>query len=144
MGKTITSKWNSYKGYSMKDTYVVAVRAEMQRIADQIIERAIRDVAQQVLDQADQYVPELDGDLRATGRVDVVEKRGKTWYAEVVYGDSEINYAFFVHEDIPSGVEKTYSRPGSGPFYLQRAGDEVCTQQTFREALQKATKEIGA
>lgn len=141
MGRTITSKWNSTGNIGPKN-FAVQIQAEMNRRIDNICEMAITDVAEQVLAKADEYVPEDEGDLRASGRVDVVEKRNGGWYAEIVYGDSVVNYAFFVEMDIPSGVAKNYTKSGTGPFYLTRAGDEVLTPATFNEALQKAARSI--
>lgn len=142
MGRTINSKWNRVGNIDPK-RFALQLNAEMNRRADLIMEIAIRDIAEQVLQKSDEYVPEDEGDLRDSGRVDVVEKRGNSWYAEVVYGNSEVNYAFFVENDIPRGVEKNYTRSGSGAFFLQRAGDETLTVENFNAALRLAARKIG-
>lgn len=143
MGRKISSKWNSTANITPKN-FTVQLQSRMMRLADQICEAAIRDVAEQVLEKALEYTPMEEGDLRGTGRVEYVEKRNGRWEANIAFGDSEINYAFFVEMDIPQGVAKNYTTPGTGAFYLTRAGDEIATMETFRTALQEAARNTGA
>ena len=142
MGRTINSKWNQ-TGISGIRRFAVDLQEIMQERADSICEMAVRDVAEQVLTRALDYVPRKTGDLARTGRVEYVRKEGRAWVANIAFGDEEINYAFFVENDIPTGVEKTYTKEGTGAFYLQRAGDEMATAENFRSALRLAARKIG-
>lgn len=142
MGRTVNSKWNAV-GISGMSRFAVDLSKVMRERADKICEMAVRDVAEQVLEQALEWVPRDTGALADSGRVEYVEKRGNAWVTNIVFGDSSVNYAFFVENDIPTGVVKNYTTPGTGAFFLTRAGDNIATAQNFTTALRKAAQQIG-
>ena len=115
---------------------------------DRVIEAmlvAAEDIAYQILEKADEYVPEDQGDLRDSGHVVRAKQTGSNQVTvEVVYGNERVDYAFAVHENLPNPPEvKNYTRPGSGPLYLQRAGDEIIGEQSnITKAFAKAMRQM--
>jgi len=86
-------------------------------------------VAQDVYDKSQQYVPLDTGELKESGEI-VQLKKG---HYEVVY---RAPHAFYVENNIPSPPEnKNYTTPGTGPFYLTRAIDEVASDTEVVGAL---------
>jgi len=126
-----------------KTFFTETIYNQTKENVDRAIEIALLDIGQQILDMADETVPEKSGALRESGRVIDPVKNGDTWTLIVRYGNEQVEYAFFVHFNIPSPPElKNYSRPNSGPFFLQNAGDAIATPENIRAALQRAFKKI--
>lgn len=130
---------------------VVNLVGEVTQEIKDAVDGVAQEVAEDIYTLSQQYVPvsdEIDaGRLRDSGSV---EKSGEGY--EISYGkgmtDDEggKSYAFFVHEDMPRGVEKKYTTPGTGPHYLSRAVFEVVGNDNellkirIQKALQKELK----
>lgn len=69
-------------------------------------------------------VPMFTGALRDSGRVEAGMSVTGNVTVQVTFGNSEVDYAVFVHEDMPRDVEKRYTTPGTGPKYLQLGAAE--------------------
>lgn len=90
------------------------VAAELYRFAEEVM-----------ADSKASYVPVLTGALMNSGKVmppdwDVV---ANTVTVVMGYGDEAVTYALYVHENLvgwKSGLPINYTRPGSGPKYLER------------------------
>lgn len=101
---------------------------------DEVMDKTVKDIANMVWELSDQYVPEDDGDLRLSAQITPPEKKGNTYSSLVTYGNDTVNYAYFVHENMPQAYpDKNYTRPGSGPKYLERAVDEKFTNENIKE-----------
>ena len=143
MGNPTRSRWNSNLNIVKKQMLQIN-----QEMTDRVIEAmlvAAEDVATQILEKADENVPEDEGDLRDSGRVERARQIDKnTVEVEVVYGNERVNYAFFVEMNMPNPPEiKNYTRSGSGPFYLTRAGDEITGDPSIiNKAFAKAMREM--
>ncbi len=105
--------------------------AEMTRI----LQRA----GEIVLDHTLQHVPRDTGALRASGRVRVKSTGRARRAAEVSFGGAEnpvsptvnapggiVDYAVFVHEDMPSNQDRTYRQ--GGPKFLDIGGQEAAPE----------------
>lgn len=113
------------------NTAASQVRATSDRVA--------REVAKAVYEKSQEYVPKDTGNLASTGKI-VKDATGK--YTVIYTAD----YAFFVHENMrtdepystgpryigsakygATGNAKNYTTEGTGPKYLERAVDEVAS-----------------
>ncbi len=65
------------------------------------------------------FVPEDTGDLRSTGRVEAVQEGYSVVYGGPAISGKFVDYAGYVHDDLPGGVEKKYTTPGSGPKFVE-------------------------
>lgn len=140
MGRRTNSKVNSFK--AMSQALQDKVKDFTATLTDDVIEMALEDLAEQVLDRSLTYVPYDEGDLYESGRMTDVVKTNGTWKVKVMYGTDEVNYAFFVHEDMPRGMGREYSPAGTGPKYLEKAGDEILTDRNIKEAFRKALNNL--
>ncbi len=104
------------------------VVAEMTRI----LQRA----GEIVLERTLPHVPKDTGALRASGRVRVISTGRGRVATEVSFGGPEnpvsptenapggiVDYAVFVHEDMPSGQDRSYGE--GGPKFLDIGGQEA-------------------
>lgn len=124
-----------------------SVTTLLNKISGQVSSRAYssadsvaKKVATDVYHKSQEYVPEDTGELRESGEV-VQLKEG---HYEVVY---TAPHAFYLENNIPSPPEnKNYTRPGSGPFYLTRAIDEVASDRevvgAMRDEFGRFTKRL--
>lgn len=118
-------------------------------------EAIAKKVAEDIFEKSQEYVPADTGDLENSGRV---VKNGDGVY-RVEYTDWK---AFMLHENIAQdlpldarngaakygaqGNAKNYTKPGSGPKYLERAATEVAENRDvvryFRDELGRFKKRI--
>ena len=127
------------------------IREDMNKLIgmnDEIIKHTLRYLAQQVLEKADELVPEgPTSNLRQSGRIEDVRRVGDSWVISVKYGNAEVDYAFFVHEAMPSEADlkkpRQYTRSGTGSHYLTRAADEILTDRNIRNAFNDAVRLVG-
>ncbi len=90
---------------------------------DAVTDEIAEELAKVVLYESQLRVPKDTGALLGSGKVTVQPtKRGKTAAVVSFGGDSPsgyVDYALFVHEDMPRGFTKSYTTPGTGPKYLE-------------------------
>jgi len=111
-----------------------AVTAELERQS----EKALREVAEEIRDEALPLTPKDTGALRRSAFVD---SQTTTNGAEAVVGfnkqgSGDADYAVFVHE-MPA--TNTFTTPGTGPKFLQIAADRV-QQRILAEVAAKMRK----
>jgi len=70
----------------------------------------------------EQYVPVDTGTLMSTGHVQLPVIDGSTITTVLGYGGPSAGYALQVHEDL---TPKNWTRPGSGPKYLEIPAREL-------------------
>lgn len=140
--KMIQGKWVAPNNKNIKNFMMQQIPKQMRETANKAIEVALNDLGNQILKLADERVPEDTGDLRRTGKV-TVEQVNDAWRMEVTYGGDGVDYAFYVEYNIPSPPEvKNYTKPGTGPLYLTRSGDEVLTPDNINKALRSAFRSV--
>lgn len=140
MSKRTNSKWNR----SMRDVRrnLLKIKEQFFDDLDAVMDKTTKDMTNMVWELSDQYVPEDDGDLRLSAQMTPPEKKGNTYSSVLTYGNDTVNYAYFVHENMPQAYpEKNYTRPGSGPKYLERAVDEMFTNENIKEVFLKNMRE---
>ncbi len=92
--------------------------------------------AEEVMADSKAVVPEDTGALMATGKVMPPEDDGRQITVTMGYGDESVGYALYVHEalegarppspnwswtkKVAAGGQIAWTRPGSGPKYLER------------------------
>jgi hypothetical protein len=112
-------------GAAGQETMIHAAAAELFEVAEEIMSES-----------KDQYVPVRTGNLMGTGHVDLPEIDEGSVTVNMGYGGPAAPYAIYVHEALegtvpPSpdwswtkhverGEEIHWTRPGSGPKYLER------------------------
>jgi hypothetical protein len=108
------------------------------------VERAFKELAEEALKVTmDKYVPVDEGDLRDSGKVNYAKWEGSgKFVVQVTFGNEQANYAYFVHENMPSGVPKSYTKSGTGPKYLEKGMYEVFTQVNINAAMKRQMKKI--
>lgn len=86
--------------------------------------------AEEVMTDSKQIVPVLTGALLNTGKVLPPVEDSTSITVEFGYGDESVDYALYVHEELqsPKGNPINYTRPGSGPKYLQNPFDQKADQ----------------
>jgi hypothetical protein len=100
------------------DKFSPALLAECrQNIAAALYQRG-----EKIMSASKEVVPVLTGALMNTGQVAAPVDAGGEVSVTLGYGDEAVGYAIYVHEelDAPSGGPIHYTRPGSGPKYLER------------------------
>lgn len=107
---------------------VVSNLRQKMNEAAQVNEQVAREAGELILKKALPLTPIKTGALRESGRVEVGESRAGNTTVEVTFGGGSVDYAVFVHEDMPRGVEKTYTAAGTGPKYLQRGAAEALNE----------------
>jgi hypothetical protein len=146
MGKTANSQFNSdiekYKKYLIK-----GLKEEVNSRIEEAIINTLTEVSEAAYKSSQNKVPLDEGDLQATGKISEIRRDGNSWGVTISYGDSASNYAYFVHENMPSAFpDKTYSNQNGerGPKYLERAMDEQASSNMLtnklRDNLRKVTK----
>ena len=117
------------------------------------IESALNELMETAYDLSQTYVPDSSGSnrqyskppnmgaLKASGAWEKAKREGKVYITKLTYGDADVDYAFFVHENMPSKVpNKQYSTDGTGAYYLSRAINEVFTKENVIAAINKHLK----
>lgn len=97
-----------------------------QKKAHSDVAKVMYQFAEEVMTESKQIVPVKTGALMATGKVLPPVESAGVITVELGYGDNAIGYAIYVHEELqsPSGNPINYTRPGSGPKYLQTPFDQ--------------------
>lgn len=100
--------------------------ARLAALVDTAVEKATYEAAQDVLSEADgnldgpgPLVPVDIGNLRNSGYATPPARVGDRVEVEVGYGGPAAPYAATVHERVEEGIN--WSRPGSGPKFLENA-----------------------
>ncbi len=101
----------------------------MDKFSGQIMNAAKHSVAaalyqfgEEIMADSKAVVPVDTGALMSTGKVTLpTEDGGGVIEVTVGYGDESAPYALYVHEELnaPSGGAVNWTRPGSGPKYLE-------------------------
>ena len=100
------------------------LKEAMERVKN-VNEQTAQEVGDIILRRTLPKVPMETGKLRNTGRVEVGSSRRGNTTVQVKFGDSDVDYAVFVHENMPRNVpEKQYTTPGTGHHYLQNGAAE--------------------
>lgn len=95
----------------------------MQRVA-RVNAEAAEEVGELILKNTLPKTPMDTGALRESGRVMLAKSRRGNPTVEVTFGSGSVDYAVFVHEDMPRGIDKRYTTSGTGPKYLQQGAAE--------------------
>lgn len=92
--------------------------------------------AEEIMTDSKQVVPVLTGALMNTGKVFPPIEDSTSITIELGYGDESVDYAIYVHEELqsPKGNPINWTRPGSGPKYLQNPFDQKSDQLAPRLA----------
>ena len=142
------------KVYKKIDKILPEIEAMVEstiRQAEEAAVKALDDITQNVWMKADEYVPKDTEALRNSVDIEqarVVERNRRAGNSltrsRISYGNSEVDYAWFVHENKPNPPEvKNYTAgPTTGPKYLQKAINEEFTPEKVRESLLKHLKNI--
>jgi len=116
------------------DTLVRRIERDVQKT----VRLAVEEACEMLLEESMQMTPLDEGDLRASGRIQGLKVRRDNVKAYVVYGDSKANYAYFVHENMPSKPPvKNYTTPGTGHHYLSIPGYKLITPALFQMLVKK-------
>lgn len=107
--------------------------------------KAFNKMGKIVLDNTLPITPKDTGALRDTGRYKVVRsKKNGNPILRVTFGDvqgsdtgKDVDYAVYVELNRPRNVDKTYTTPGTGPFYLTRG-----TEASISEIKELAARQI--
>ena len=107
---------------------------------ERITTYALKELAEMILAKADEFIPEGEtSKLRQSGKIGDVKIIRDKMSITISYGDEEVDYAFFVHENMPSSAPaKEYTRQGTGSHYLSRAADYVLTPNNIKESFRRA------
>ena len=89
---------------------------------DRAIRQALQAASQHIASEADEMVPEDEGQLSASQNIENVKKSGDRYVASISYGGPSAPYAIVQHENFdlfhppkPPGRRKVGGRQGSGP-----------------------------
>ena len=96
--------------------------ARMRADAKKNVGAALYQRGEKIMAASKEVVPVLTGALMNTGQVTLPEEDGSGVISVTVgYGDESVGYALYVHEELsaPSGGPIQYTRPGSGPKFLE-------------------------
>jgi len=137
--RTTRSSVNSnFKAVKKK---LISYHKEMERASKEAMEEALKEIAQEIFAKSQEYAPMDEGHLRESAKIHEIQWEGNVVKTSISYGNEKVNYAFFVHEDMPSAVSpKKYTTDGTGPKYLQRAVEEIFTDENVRKVFLKAIK----
>lgn len=93
------------------------LRAAKREVAAELYQRG-----EKIMAASKAIVPVDTGALMSTGQVTLPAENGGVIEVTVGYGDESASYALYVHEEMsaPSGAPIKWTRPGSGPKYLER------------------------
>lgn len=92
--------------------------------------------AEEVMTDSKEVVPVKTGALMNTGKVFPPVEDATSITVDLGYGDESVDYALIVHEELqsPKGNPINWTRPGSGPKYLQNPFDAKSDQLAPRIA----------
>jgi len=137
--RTTRSSVNSnFKAVKSK---LMAFSRDIDNAVKNAMEEALREIAKQIFEKSQEYAPMDEGHLRESAKIHEIQWEGNVVKTSISYGNEKVNYAFFVHEDMPSAVSpKKYTTDGTGPKYLQRAVEEIFTDENVRKVFLKAIK----
>lgn len=86
------------------------------------LKQAVFMTGQEALNRSKEYVPVDLGVLRNSGNVETPVMSAEKIEVTLSYGGAAAPYALIVHEDMRP---KNWSKPGTGPKYLERAVVEL-------------------
>ncbi len=105
-------------------------------VARQNVKRELYQFAEEVMSDSKELVPVKFGELMSSGHVDLPVETGSVISVQMGYGNESVGYALYVHEalegaqppspdwswtkKVEAGGEIAWTRPGSGPKYLER------------------------
>jgi hypothetical protein len=94
------------------------------------VKKEMYQFAEEVMTDSKQVVPVETGALMNTGKVLEPVEDTTSITVDLGYGDESVNYALYVHEELqsPKGNPINWTRPGSGPKYLQNPFDAKSDQ----------------
>lgn len=95
--------------------------ARTQSDMPQVVAKELYQFAEEVMGDSKQVVPVETGALMNTGKVTPPTFTSNGVEVTLGYGDESVDYALIVHEELQSrsGGPIKWSRPGSGPKYLE-------------------------
>ena len=90
------------------------------------IKQAMYQHAEEVMAASKEIVPMKTGALMNTGKVMPPVETRTSISVDLGYGDEAVDYALIVHEELdsPKGNPIHWTRPGSGPKFLERPFNE--------------------
>ncbi len=88
----------------------IATKQSSKIIANQILQDSLT---------LSPFVPEDTGALRSTGRVEAVQEGYGVIYGGTAPDGTFVDYAGYVHDNLPGDTPKKYTTPGSGPKFVE-------------------------
>jgi hypothetical protein len=124
---------------------------DSRRKLRQNVAKEMYQFAEEIMTDSKQVVPVLTGALMNTGKVFPPVEDSNSVTVELGYGDESVDYALIVHEELDmsrgsvfgplrKGAKRiaphpiNWTRPGSGPKYLQNPFDQKSDQLAPRLA----------
>lgn len=104
------------------DLFLDKFSDKMMRDARQEVSKELYQFGEEIMADSKAVVPVDTGALMNTGQVTLPQETDDGVIEVTVgYGDTATDYALYVHEELqaPSGGTIKYTRPGSGPKYLE-------------------------
>jgi len=136
-----TSSSGANSNFKAVKSKLMAFSREIDKSVKDAMEDALKDIAQQIFEKSQEYAPMDEGHLRESAKIHEIKWEGNVVKTSISYGNEKVNYAYFVHEDMPSAISpKKYTTDGTGPKYLQRAVEEIFTDANVRKAFLKAMR----
>ncbi len=104
------------------DVFLNKFSSQALRDAKHEVAKELYQFGEEVMADSKTIVPVDTGALMSTGHVTLPVESGDVIEVTAGYGDESTNYALYVHEELqaPSGGPINWTRPGSGPKYLER------------------------
>ncbi len=104
------------------DDLIGRLKGKVLADAKQNVSAELYQFGEEIMAESKAIVPVDTGALMNTGKVTLPVEKGDVIEVTAGYGDESTDYALYVHEELqaPSGGPIKYTRPGSGPKYLER------------------------
>lgn len=106
------------------ETEITGLESLKQNLTERILNKArsgaaseLAAIGEEIMTDSKQVVPVDTGNLMNTGHVAPVEEEPDGVSVTLGYGGPAASYAMLVHEDLTPN--RNWSRPGSGPKYLE-------------------------
>jgi len=103
---------------------VVSNLKEKMDQAKQVSHDTAEEAGYMILRNSLKYTPMDTGALRDSGEVNSGTTATGNTKVEITFGSQDVDYAVFVHEDMPRDRPKSYTTPGTGPKFLQKGASE--------------------
>lgn len=92
---------------------------EIEKRSIKKAEEAAEQSGETILKNTLPVTPKDTGELRRSGRAEVKESKRGNVVAEVSFGNNTVDYAYYVHENLPNPpATKNYTTQGTGPYFL--------------------------